>query len=359
MTTHIIISIDYELFGNGTGDVMKTMIQPTDEILKILEKHGAKLTIFAEMLEYWAMQDAIKDGTLPTEKYDPCQAIEKQLKNSIAKGHDVQFHMHPQWIDSKYQNGKWKLNNQYWKTPSVPGGLGSIEDPKSLIGLFHRGKTELEALCRPENDAYRCIGYRAGAHCIQPHKTVFQAMEQTGFLADSTVFPGGQENKGYTVYDFQDVKDHNPYRPSLDNISKHDSSGKILELPLYAENILLSKLLGYRNKNLPVQTVSTSSAPPQTQQNKKKFSLYRNKRWDYDQLNSKGMSEMLDRALKTRKGKTNILVMTGHAKTFNNSQGLNDFLKYASGIAESQPDIKFSTMQTAVEDYLKTEKRQK
>ena len=144
----------------------------------------------------------------------------------------------------------------------------------------------------------------------------------------------------------------------MKHIGRHDPSGKILELPLYAENIFLPKILLYRNKNLLTQKTSTPSSQSRNPQ-KKDFSMYRNKTWDYDLLNSNGMKAMLDKALKARKGRTNVLVMTGHAKTFNNSQDLNDFLKYASGIAKSRPDIKFSTMQTAVEDYLKAEKRQK
>ena len=104
----IVISGDYEIFGNGTGDVMNCMIKPTYGLLKICEKHGAKYTIFMEMGEYWAFKKYAKE----LEKdlgYVPHEAIERQLKDAIKRGHDVQLHLHPQWLGAEYQNGEWNL----------------------------------------------------------------------------------------------------------------------------------------------------------------------------------------------------------------------------------------------------------
>lgn len=351
--THILITLDYELFGDGSGDVMKTMITPTDHILDILDKHNAKLTIFAELLELWEMKKAMNEGILSLKEYDPCEKIDSQIKRVVSKGHDVQFHMHPQWLDSKYENGKWKLNFDYWRTPMVPGGLGSEDDAKSLVGLFSKGKAYLENLCKPVNQEYICVAYRAGAHCIQPHKDVFMAMEKTGFTVDSTVFPGGYEKSEHSFYDFRNIGTYLPYRPSLDDIGKHESGGKILELPLYAKKISLAQAAIFRNTAKPPNQEYSAgggkkiTAPP---------GMSWSKRWDFDKLNARGMKSFLKKALAEKSDKTRILVMTGHAKTFNNAHGLDEFLKWTAKQMKKNPGLRFSTLREAVQDYTENEK---
>lgn len=354
---HILITADYELFGNGSGDVLNCMIRPTDLIIKILEKYGAKLTLFAEMIEYWEIKKAIDKGVLDLNSYDPSGEIEKQLKNLISRGHDVQFHMHPQWIGAKFEEGAWKLNYKYWRTPMVPGGLGSEEKTFSLIGLFHKGKRCLERICQPENGNYRCIAFRAGGYCIQPHKLVFKAMEKTGYLADSSVFPGGFEKSEYTYFDFRDVKYYSPYRPDLNDIAKHNPSNAILEIPIYSVRMILPKAI------LTSITPKANLRPPgcsgkgfDKKIGKRRFlDIYHIKKWDFCTLNTYGMKDILKKALNRNEGKTNILVMTGHPKSFNNISSLDKFLRWTTKIIEKNPDIKYSTFSEAVYDYMENE----
>ena len=68
-----LVTIDYELFGNGTGDLIKSVIEPTNAILDICEKYNAKLTIFFDVCEYWAFQKAFYDRKLTFLKYNPAK----------------------------------------------------------------------------------------------------------------------------------------------------------------------------------------------------------------------------------------------------------------------------------------------
>jgi hypothetical protein len=61
---HLVLSLDYEMFGNGAGDVMRDVIQPTARLLRICDSHGAKLSILFEVGEYWAMKNAEEAGSL-------------------------------------------------------------------------------------------------------------------------------------------------------------------------------------------------------------------------------------------------------------------------------------------------------
>lgn len=219
-TIHIIISGDYEVFGNGTGDVMNCMIKPTNDILNICDRHGAKYTIFTEMCEYWAFKKYSKE----LEKvlgYVPHEEIERQLKDAIVRGHDVQLHLHPQWIDAEYKNKKWILNYKWWRLPLAPHGLGSKDDIKSLRGIFHKGKSDLEYLLKEVSPEYQCIAFRAGAYCIQPMEDVFKAMKEVGMYIDSTVHKWCYNIDDPDYYDFRNAYSNvEPWRAHPEDISR-------------------------------------------------------------------------------------------------------------------------------------------
>ena len=46
----ILLTLDYELYGNGTGNIYTHIIKPTNSILAIANKYNAKLTIFVEIV---------------------------------------------------------------------------------------------------------------------------------------------------------------------------------------------------------------------------------------------------------------------------------------------------------------------
>ena len=42
----ILLTLDYELYGDGTGDVLRDVVKPTERILSICERFGCRITIF-------------------------------------------------------------------------------------------------------------------------------------------------------------------------------------------------------------------------------------------------------------------------------------------------------------------------
>lgn len=49
MKKTILLTLDYELYGNGSGDVFKHMIEPTNRILEIAQKYNLRLTFFLRL----------------------------------------------------------------------------------------------------------------------------------------------------------------------------------------------------------------------------------------------------------------------------------------------------------------------
>ena len=153
----IIITLDYELHGNGKGDILKDIINPTNLILDLCDKYKAKLTIMFEIAEFWAFQHTEKEGKVENLGYSPSTLMKTQAQDAIKRGHDVQLHIHPQWIDNEYLDGSWKLKFEYHNLSCLPGGMGKINDINSIKGALYKGKQDLEHMLKKINKEYQCL----------------------------------------------------------------------------------------------------------------------------------------------------------------------------------------------------------
>lgn len=226
----LIFTTDYEVFGNGSGSVPNCMIQPTASMASILEKHGATLTIFFDVCEFWAFEHEYVNGNL---KEDWAGMIREQLQQLVAAGHDVQLHFHPQWLDYQFDGLQWTLNFDLWRIGTLK--YEDADHPeRSLKTLFKRGKETLEEMLRPVKPDYRCHIFRAGAWSMQPEGDVLKAMTENGFDIDSTVVPGVSFQDDYTYYDFRSAPNNIPSWRISNALNTPDQSGKILEIPIYS-----------------------------------------------------------------------------------------------------------------------------
>jgi hypothetical protein len=201
LTCLVILTNDYEVFGNGTGHVEHCLIKPTEKLLELCSKHEVPVTLFADIAEYWAFEEEEGKKAFSGD-YLPASKIRNQLIHAIKTGHDVQLHLHPQWLNYAYdaQTG-WKLDLNMWRLPSLP--YGNCGDRLSILGALDQAKKTLQDILKPASNDYECIAFRAGAWCIQPESEVLRALKDIGIKIDSTVVPGLSFNNGITEFDFR------------------------------------------------------------------------------------------------------------------------------------------------------------
>ena len=100
MAKDLILTIDYEVFlGDETGNLREVLIEPTYQLMEILRLNGSKMTVFWDIMHYDALCRLSKE--YPRLKEEQL-LIEQQIKDLVAEGHDVQMHIHPHWLDAKY-----------------------------------------------------------------------------------------------------------------------------------------------------------------------------------------------------------------------------------------------------------------
>lgn len=229
MKLGLILTNDWELFGDGTGDYFEIQHNPLLNLIDIMKEYEAKITIMAEVCQQLGFLSI-------SDKYDWSKNIteswEDILKKIILSGSDVQLHLHPQWLDAKFENGKWSLNMNKWALSSL--------DSETIENLIFKGKKYLESLLQTVKPDYKCQAFRAGAYCIQPSDVIIQNLIKAGFICDTSVSKG-LVNEGF--YDFRDANSNLlPWLCHENSVTKKGKSD-LMEIPIYSKEMLFSKVL--------------------------------------------------------------------------------------------------------------------
>jgi len=329
---HLILTADYEIFGNGSGDVRCCLINPTNRLLDLCGKYGAKLTLFFDVCEYWAFRQAKAEGKLNHLDYDPAAEMAHQAQEAVRRGHDVQLHLHPQWLNAEIEGGHWKVDFSLWRTPA-------LED-KHIVRTFRKGKQTLEDLLRSIDPLYRCVAFRAGALSIQPEDKVLAAMKEVGLYADSSVAPGLKKNDGLEFYDFYNVPDKPLWRISH-SVAEEDPGGTLWEIPIATKYVHFwerdfGTTLWRMLKKIPRFPEGCYGSLPKIKKSQKRFIKNLNI-MDYlkpkltmlDISSTERTFSIFVKSAINRESKTRVypLVATGHPKCLVDAFGLRRFLQ--------------------------------
>lgn len=229
----LVLTLDYELFGNGRGDLFKDLINPMYEILRVCELNNIKLTIFFEVLEYLEFKKQVKLGNFMGYGRNPIDAIHEQISYMVGKGHDIQLHIHPQWVGAEFKDGRWVLDLKNWAVSRFESEFMSFDD------MFSNSVKELELLIRQFDQNYSCIAFRAGAYNAVPSGNLFRQMLINGVVIDSSVYPGGFKDDGFSKYDYTlapwDMDEWWVEKDDFSRISSIDTG--VLEVPIVAKKI--------------------------------------------------------------------------------------------------------------------------
>jgi hypothetical protein len=194
-------------------------------MLNVFDAKGAKLTIMAEMGHYWAMK-RYSDLFIRDINF-----FESQPKNAVERGHDVQLHFHPQWIDAKFEDGSWHLD---FSRKTIERLCHNYDEAYFYL---KKGKDELQNLLTPINPDYQCVCFRAGFLQMQPSENMIKALTDAGFLSDSSVSKGMKANDSLRGLDYSSANSkYRPWKTSDFEICESDESGKIYEFPIVSDS---------------------------------------------------------------------------------------------------------------------------
>ncbi|MBQ6062282.1 MAG: hypothetical protein IJK87_01465 [Prevotella sp.] len=353
MKKNILLTLDYELYGNGSGDVFKHIIEPTQRILHICNTYNAKITIFFEVIEYLRLKEEWERGNMMGYGMNPTKAMENQLQEAYKKGHDVQLHLHPQWVDAKWIHGEWVVNNEDWRL----GGYrknNSIE----LYNLIKKGKETIEEIIKSVDSNYVCSTLRAGGYNIQPSDEIVKTVKGLGMKADCSIVPGAIEKGSLSQYDFSTIPLDKGFW-ECGNQLEHEGKLGIIEIPIVTFPIIRWKKYFSRERFFAIMNnrksaINTFNAKTQEQDNKRslfsKIAYFFQKEymtWDFCLFSKSLHKEYISKI--SKQPQRFIFSIVGHPKSFVNGKGLTYLLKQLS------KDYSFIT----ITEFLNTQKNER
>lgn len=326
----LVLTLDYELYGNGSGDVFKNIIEPTEKLLSLASQYGVRFTFFFEVVEYWKIKKEWYCGNTMGYKDNPVEAIENQIQRAYRQGNDIQLHLHPQWVDARWEDEKWVVNFDKWRL----GDYDGFED-NSLISLLKRGKQTLEALLTPIDPNYKCMALRAGGYNIQPSVNIVKAMKEVGLKADSSIYPGGKESGSLSNYDYSSIDPSEGLWQVGERLEIQGDSG-IYEIPIVSfpirnfKKYLTLDGLGSYFYNIKSAKESLDSKLAYNPRRRRIFDIFRYffmvkwQTWDYCLFPPALHKFFLKKiALLNR----DIHVLVGHPKSYTSQRGFEYLLK--------------------------------
>ncbi|MCB2167358.1 MAG: hypothetical protein KQI78_06835 [Deltaproteobacteria bacterium] len=229
-----IFSIDYEIYGNGEGSLKDLVYNPTKKLIKIFDEYAIKLVIFAEVAELIAIENFQSDNYI--------ENVKRQLYDLYSNGHEIALHLHPQWFNAKFANGKWKLDNREYNLCVLPENR--IKD------IFIQSIDYLREILNASD--HIPTSFRAGNWLMQPTSSIAKIISDLGILIDSSVFKGGKISK-YSL-DYRKASQNCYFWKFSDDVTLSQHNGKLLEIPIYTRlvpiwNILTSKRLKLQSRS--------------------------------------------------------------------------------------------------------------
>lgn len=226
---NIILTIDYEVFlGDDTGDMEKVLINPTYQLMDILKINNSKMTVFWDILHYYRIVSLCK---VNTELIKHKELIEKQISDIVEDGHDIQLHLHPHWLDAKFENGKWIFDYSRFSLHKLSQEKDK-DNINTIYGCVYQMKNLMESFIRPIKKGYKVNAFRAGGYLIDPFFNLKDIFEQLEIKVDSSVCTGLFSLAEEYNYDFRGYPDCSKYNFS-NSPSFIDRDGFFTELPIH------------------------------------------------------------------------------------------------------------------------------
>ena len=217
---NILIEDDWEVMGNGLGNVAQLQYLPSLFFMKLANRLGIKLTFMVDVVQQLVYKEHIhSDHNLKLQKnlWDDTVLLMKHY------GLDVQLHLHPQWMNATLKGDFFYLGNN-WNF-----GRYSNAAQESII---KDSISYLEDLITPIDPDYKVVAYKGGSWGLQPSGDLLRNMEKYGIRIIMGVREGmSLPSNGVDYTNLEEAT--MPYYPDYNDLCKISSEKKeIIIIPL-------------------------------------------------------------------------------------------------------------------------------
>lgn len=353
---YLALTHDWELRGDGSGDIEEIQFAPMRRLLEIYEKYGARTTFLPDVMQQVAFRNL---ENTHSELKPAADSWDDHALDAYRQGHDIQLHLHSQWSDAKYENGRWSLLGE-WSLLKY--------DRQQTAGMLAESKSYLENLLRRVDPDYRCLAFRASALALAPSEYLLPTLVELGIEVDVSMAAGFFLSNQTLQLDYRECEEtFLPYYPKIDDARRVSTQREsIVCVPLnhfYGSRRAVTKqnLALVRERLQRRRAVATPASPVRPQLDtdtagiarvyekviepaiKRKYFVS-----DTGRLNYPLMSEML-KSIRQRARASGLskvpVVLTNHPKDVRDWDGLERFV----GELAAADDIEFVTLSEVAE----------
>src|SRR5437763_15775268 len=107
---YLALTHDWELRGDGSGNIEQIQFAPLRRLLDIYKKLGVRTTFFPDVMQQVRFRSLEKTHN---ELRRHAESWDEHARAAYADGHDIQLHLHSQWSEARYENGRWQLQGAW------------------------------------------------------------------------------------------------------------------------------------------------------------------------------------------------------------------------------------------------------
>jgi hypothetical protein len=203
---YLALTHDWELRGDGSGDIEQIQFAPMRRLLGIYQKAGVRTTFMPDVLQQITFR--VFETELPELKKH-ANEWDAHVLEAYRQGHDIQLHLHSQWSGARNWDGKWFLDGS-WSLVTY--------EPERAKGLIGQCKQYLETLIRADDPNYRCVAFRASALALAPSLHLLSSLVDLGIEIDVSMAAGFYLDNETLQLDYRNCEEtFRPYYPRLDD----------------------------------------------------------------------------------------------------------------------------------------------
>ena len=221
MKLKLFLTFDHELpLGKLKTSYSSSLFEPTQRVMDLADKLGVKVTLFSDILCGVRFKDwDYSNFYLP---------YVNQLQTAIKSGHDVQLHIHPHWLSSRFENGDYLPSNDFALSDfKINNRYGTIQ---SIVKMSAQALTEI---CKAVNPLYKCIAFRAGGFNLEScSEDILDALYAVGIRYDSSMLRGYYFKSSVSEVNFRHLPSMGNWTVDHKNIHKSSDTSGIIEIPV-------------------------------------------------------------------------------------------------------------------------------
>jgi|SRR5712692_3953071 len=316
-----IFTLDYEIYGNGTGALRDLVYEPAERLQDIFSKWNVRFVNFVEVAEFEKIEACGTDTAIDLVKI--------QIKELYRRGFEIGLHLHPQWYNARYDKGRWCLDYSEYNLCTLP---------RNRIAQIVKRSLDYMRYVVGQSD-FTPQSFRAGNWLFQPTQTAASVLAENGVKMDSSVFKGGLQHNH--SLDYRRARRNGYYWPFNKDVNEPDPTGPWMEVPIHTEMVPFWKMPTSKRMSFGNSFDVAGRSAGQKVNRALDFLRFRYPlKFDFCRMTLNELTSMVDRVVQEDQEEPALyrpLVAIGHTKDFTDPQTVDQFLSFlrAKGIAVS------------------------